>query len=357
MVAGLSTRVAIDPSPIGGTDPSPKDVTAPPGGSAISEWSVARDLITKCDDRLGALRSYGLTFVAGLLTAQGLISFPVGGVTSPVPPFVRLAIVISSLILVCALYTIDRQVRSIQAGAALRARILERQLGHGLTEAVADTFKVNGAYKSIDLAYESLLLGTGVLGLAVIAYSPGSTFPVLLIILLVALALAGLYIRRVGRDTEIHDESWIDWSLKSYRVEEGGTIEVTLTNLSSQALTTPHGTPYWKLQAPGGPSGSLTEEEKPVPGGASWTWVTTLGSLRPGTYWIKFYRDLGPKEAQPPTTKNPTKGPPNQDLWQCVAQPLVVLPRGPEPAKLTPPLSPPTPVSIVQPTTLPSPPS
>ncbi len=352
-MVGLSTKVAIAHSPNGGNDPSPKDATATPGGSAVNEWSSARDLITRCDDRLVTLRSYGLTFVAGLLTAQGLISFPIGGVTSTVPPFVRLAIVTSSLILVCALYTIDRQVRSIQAGAALRARILERQLGYGLTEAVADTFKVNGAYESIDLAYESLLLGTGVLGLAVIAYAPGSALPVLLIILLVALVLAGLYIWYVGRATEIHDESWIDWSLKSYRVEEGGTIEVTLTNLSSQALTTPHGTPYWKLQAPCGPSGSLAEEEKPISGGASWTWVTTLGPLRPGTYWIKFYRDLGPKEAQPPTTKNPTKGLPNQDLWQCIAQPLVVLPRGLEHAEPTPPLSPPTPVSPVHPITLP----
>jgi hypothetical protein len=211
-----------------------------------NEWTAARQVISDLDGQLGTLRQYGFTFLAGLLSAQALISFPPTGSSSSsssssvVPPSVRLAIVLASLALIGAIYVSDIHLRSIQRDVALRAQEIERGLGMELTEGVSSRV-TRFSENSIVVIYILLAGVAGILGAAVV--SPGAVDwgSWLFRIDLIATAVVVALIFSVNYE-RVRDRL-VAWSLDRYRCVQGDTIAVTLTNEGQRELERPEKLP------------------------------------------------------------------------------------------------------------------
>lgn len=139
------------------------------------EWKEARTIIDSIDDRLNDLRKYGLSFVSALLTAQALIDSSQPSSSTYVPPGVKLAIILASLVLICVLYNMEVINRQIQHAASVRSRALEKKMKipMGLTAGIARTFAVYHVDRALDALYVMMLGATGVLGYFVLG---GGTF-------------------------------------------------------------------------------------------------------------------------------------------------------------------------------------
>jgi hypothetical protein len=147
---------------------------APAVNPKIAEWNEARSVINKIDDRLNDLRKYGLTFVSGLLTAQALIDSSTPSAATFVTAGVKLAIILASLVLICALFVIEIINRQVQHAVSSRARQIEKDSNLGLTRAVARAFAIYRVDRTLDLLYLMMIVATGVLGFYVLG---GTTFP------------------------------------------------------------------------------------------------------------------------------------------------------------------------------------
>jgi hypothetical protein len=134
----------------------------------MDEWKAARQVISDTEGELADLRKYGATFLAGLLTAQGIVEIPLMGATGYVPPLVKLVIVLSSQLLVCALFVLERPLRLIGRTAAHRAIVLEVQLNLGLTKEISASYRIHRPWNYIDGAYSVYLVAAGALGFFVL---------------------------------------------------------------------------------------------------------------------------------------------------------------------------------------------
>jgi hypothetical protein len=165
--------------------------TRPPGVIApADEWKEARTVINSADSQLSDLRKYGLTFVSGLLAAQGLIEFPLKSASQAVPDSVKFAILVASFFLILGIFDLDRRTRTIQRAAAQRACMLEGD--DGLTKVISRTYQPNESITSIDVLYLIFILATTTLGLAVLGVSsfpPSSEAVGLLVIALLSAAV------------------------------------------------------------------------------------------------------------------------------------------------------------------------
>jgi hypothetical protein len=183
---------------------------------------------------LASLRQYGFTFVAALLSAQGLIDFPPTGASTFVPAPVKLAIVLASLALIGAIYVSDNHLRSIQRDVALRAQEIERGFGMELTESVSPRVTRFSA-GSIEVIYYLLAVAAGGLGAAAVSPTSISQNSWLLVADIVATAAVVGVIRIVGF---LHIRlRQVAWSLDRYRCVKGDVIAVTLTNQGLEPLS------------------------------------------------------------------------------------------------------------------------
>src|SRR5213076_1903848 len=104
----------------------------------MAEWKVARDLVTKCDDRTMALRKTGFGFITALITAESILA--TGAAGKELSHSGKYAVVLVTLLLLVLLRLVERQGQLVQEAAALRANILERALNLGLTEVISDKY-------------------------------------------------------------------------------------------------------------------------------------------------------------------------------------------------------------------------
>jgi len=139
----------------------------------ITEWQEARNIISGVDGRLATLRQYGLSFVTGLLAAQGLIDFSNSGSTSSVPLGVKFAILVASVLIIAALYDLDRRELAIQAGAVKRASTLEKlaELNFGLTDSITCEYAKSDQFGLANILYVLFVVATGILGVSVLNLS------------------------------------------------------------------------------------------------------------------------------------------------------------------------------------------
>ncbi len=183
-----------------GYDPS-KDIR-------VTEWTAARGVIATMDTNIATTRQYGITFVAGLLTAQGLIEFSSSATASVTPPLVRFAIVLGSFAVLAAVFASDWHFQKVQDGAIKDALKLERSLRMHLTESV-DAGEFHSGYLLSTMMYIFLAAAIGGLGAAV-TFGGGFDRSLLTVIdIVVAVAFASVVfaiptittkLRRRGRD-------------------------------------------------------------------------------------------------------------------------------------------------------------
>ncbi|MDE1821898.1 MAG: hypothetical protein KGJ23_13960 [Euryarchaeota archaeon] len=141
--------------------------------SRTDEWKEARNVIDTVDGQIASLRQYGLSFVAGLLAAQGLIEFPLSSASAIVPDSVKLGILIASFALILGIFDLDRKARDVQRAAAHRACMLEGK--YGLTKLISASYGSNDVVTSADVLYLIFVFGTTVLGFAVLGLTTLNT--------------------------------------------------------------------------------------------------------------------------------------------------------------------------------------
>ncbi len=142
----------------------------------FDEWKEARRQITDLDDTLAGLRKYGFTFITALLAADSILGQATVNAVAVISPEVKLAVFISTLILVAGLYATENFYTVVQRGASTRAREIEKHFGKGgLTETISKFYGQKSLWLYIEFLYITFALAAEVLG-AIILYPSGLLF-------------------------------------------------------------------------------------------------------------------------------------------------------------------------------------
>jgi hypothetical protein len=140
----------------------------------FDEWKEARGLISKLDDTLADLRKYGFSFITALLAADSVLGETSSGATISISPGVKLAIFVSTLILIAGLCATDRYFRTLQEGASARAIQIENHFKTvTLTHIVGKFYYQKRLWLFIEGLYVCFTLAAEVLALMVLRSSPG----------------------------------------------------------------------------------------------------------------------------------------------------------------------------------------
>ena len=120
------------------------------------------------NDTLSGLRKYGFSFITGLLATDSILGQAGQQASIVISPPVKLAVMIVTLVLISALYATDRFYRTIQEGAAVRARVIEKNTQMQLATTIASFYARERAWVFIDGLYGLFAVATGILGAAVL---------------------------------------------------------------------------------------------------------------------------------------------------------------------------------------------
>lgn len=196
----------------------------------VEEWKTSRDMLQFYDDKLDALRKYGFTFLTTLLAAESILIPPKTGEVG-MSDQVKLAVFSITLLLVAALYLLDKNYRIFQDAANTRAIVLERKLNLELSETIAYRFKADGISRRILVIYSLFIFG--VLALGCFVLYPSWIF----IAVLVVLALAAfIYIQWQHRQSLCYRYGYEDWTVSPLECKaKDATIRITLNNLTKKS--------------------------------------------------------------------------------------------------------------------------
>lgn len=157
----------------------------------LAEWTEARSIVSKMDDTISGLRKYGFSFITALLAADSILGQPAAMASYSISPPVKFAVLLSTLVLVYALYATDRFYRIIQTGASYDAERVESKLEMGLTWTIGRTYSGLGARYFVELIYGLFAFATAVLGYLILNASDfawgivlGSVVAVVLIVVM-----------------------------------------------------------------------------------------------------------------------------------------------------------------------------
>jgi hypothetical protein len=190
----------------------------------INEWEKARGVLQFFDDKLHDLRKYGFSFITTLLTAQGfLLSSKLPG-DVPVPTkFVMFCV---TLILILALYIIDKNYTVVQRAAKTRALVLEKKLNIELSEIITDRYRIEHINRDVLIVYGSFMLSVLFLG----CFSLGDEYKYSVILVLIA-ALATILAYRLSSVYKYKYSYSEDWTISPLECSVEGVVKITLNNL------------------------------------------------------------------------------------------------------------------------------
>jgi len=143
-------------------------VVTPTPEVRLAEWKVARGIVTKMDGTVSGLRKYGFSFITALLAADSLLGQATLQAPYSISDPVKFAVFVTTLVLICALYSTDRFYRIIQSGAAHAAKIVETRLGIQLTEVISKYYDHRGARYYVETIYGLFVGATAILGVLVL---------------------------------------------------------------------------------------------------------------------------------------------------------------------------------------------
>ena len=131
----------------------------------FEEWKQCVDLLDKFEDRLDAVRKYGFTFIAGLLSADALLGQVSGTV---IAPSTKLVVVWIAAFLLLILRVLDRNYQLFQSAIGSRARSLERELGMGLELSIIEKYVALKMWRFTNALYYGFEFLVLLLGVAIV---------------------------------------------------------------------------------------------------------------------------------------------------------------------------------------------
>lgn len=223
-----------------------------PNTTHFKEWQKARDILKEFDDRLHDLRKYGFTFLTALLTGSTILfeswlTEGPSGQGTPLPDYVKLAILIVTMGLIVTLYMNDRNYRVFQKAAATRATVLERKLNLELTEVIAQRYELHNVHLFVRLIYTAFTIGVFILGLAALS----ETISIIFLIIAFLTSMASIVLLDVSVVRFQYPYGSIDWTFDSLQLSPGDQLGITLTNLGKETITYDAGTILWKITKEG----------------------------------------------------------------------------------------------------------
>lgn len=127
---------------------------------ASTEWKETRDLILALDGRRHEVRKYGISFVAGLLTAQAII----GSSSTTIPHDVKFAVLMATFVLIVAMRLMEEDYQHFIEGAVKRALELEDFLKMQLTERIQEKYVATKDLLYMDAVYGFTAVAAGIFG-------------------------------------------------------------------------------------------------------------------------------------------------------------------------------------------------
>ena len=152
------------------------------GDSAfLNEWNTARGILSDTDNHLQDLRKYSFTFITALLTTESFL-IPTNLLNSSnaiiLPPEIKLVVIGVTIVLLIALYLMDRNYQVLQEAAATRALVLERIINLELTEVITQRFNQYHVKRYVTAIYDLFI--SGVVALAWVAMPYGNYLKLLI---------------------------------------------------------------------------------------------------------------------------------------------------------------------------------
>ncbi len=139
----------------------------------FDEWKEARRQITDLDDTLAGLRKYGFTFITALLAADSILGQATVNAIAVITPEVKLAIFISTLILVAGLYATDNFYGCVQGGASTAVSQIKDQFAKGgLIATISKFYGQKSLWLYIEFLYITFAHAAEILGI-IIFYPSG----------------------------------------------------------------------------------------------------------------------------------------------------------------------------------------
>lgn len=264
----------------------------------LKEWETAREILNNFDQRLHDLRKFGFTFITALLSVDAII-FVNWIKNVELPEYIKLAVLLVTLLLIVTLLLVDRNYQVFQRAAATRAKILERKLNLELTEVIAQNYDKNNVQGYVTMIYVFFTGGVFLLGLVSLSD------PYVIFILLIA--WIGAVCATYGVNNKIgmcYPYGTVDWTIDRLQCNSGETIQITLTNLSDEEEIPKKpflpGTIMWQIVRED--DGKVIETEKidhplSISAEDSRTWLWKTKGVKAGIY--RVHRIILDKEGQP----------------------------------------------------------
>ena len=254
----------------------------------LKEWETARDVLTTFDNRLHELRKYGFSFITVFLTASTILF-------DEFPENIKFVILTVTLVLILALFLMDRFYQVFIKSSALRARILERMLNIELTEVITERYRYSKARHLVTFMYILFIFGVWLLGRAVLIDELNK--------LHIGGSLALISLLMISSDELMLQYPYgkIDWMLDRLSCVQGDEVGIIMTNLDSKTFTNETfspGTVMWQMVEEGSKlplREGVAIDGFEVEAESNYTWVLKTGKdtrnneemLEPGIYRVE----------------------------------------------------------------------
>jgi hypothetical protein len=192
----------------------------------LEEWKQARDTLKFYDDKLDALRKLGFSFLTGLLAAESVVLKP------DISSLVKLAVFLITLLLITAMFLLDKNYRCVEEAANTRALVLERKLNLELSETITYRYRIDGINNRVFWLYSLFILGVFVLGYFVLW-----PFVIPVVMLAVFSIAAFAYIKYNQSELSVfYRDRCDDWTVSPLSLNNGETIRITVNNLTKKLI-------------------------------------------------------------------------------------------------------------------------
>lgn len=137
---------------------------SPEQETRLAEWKMARGVVAKMDSTISALRKYGFSFITALLATDSILGQATPQASYSISEPVKFAVFVTTLVLICALYSTDRFYRIIQSGAARASTLVEDSLHMQLTKVISQFYTHRGARYYVEVIYGLFAAAAAILG-------------------------------------------------------------------------------------------------------------------------------------------------------------------------------------------------